>query len=122
MYCKECGEENKNNAKFCSNCGKPMKDYTAPTKQEDLLMPQDLIEAEDKRKHLKKRFIARQIVSIILIITACACMLVSNFVIKNHRTIQLALSCIAILLTIIYIALIVVNAKVAKKLKNEKAE
>ena len=28
MFCNQCGEENRNDRKFCSNCGAKLRDYT----------------------------------------------------------------------------------------------
>ena len=85
-------------------------------------MPQDVVDNTNKQKQAKKHYRVRQVVSIILIICACACVLISNLVIKNNRTLQLGLSCLAIILSVVYIGLIVANAKYLKKIKNEKSE
>lgn len=122
MFCKECGAENRNDGKFCSNCGAKLTDYTKTPTQEELLMPQDVVDNTNKQKQAKKHYRVRQVVSIILIICACACVLISNLVIKNNRTLQLGLSCLAIILSVVYIGLIVTNAKYLKKIKNEKSE
>lgn len=120
MFCNQCGEENRNDRKFCSNCGAALKDYTKQPTQEELLMPQDVIEANNKQKQGKKRFWIRHAISIVLILTACACVLISNYVFKGNRTVQIWLSSIAIVLSFVYITLVIINARYTKKQKNAK--
>ncbi len=52
MFCKECGAKNKNDAKFCAECGKTMVDYSKERK--DLLMPEDIKNKQDINKKLQK--------------------------------------------------------------------
>lgn len=40
MFCRECGEDNRNDRKFCTNCGAPLQDYTK--EKPELLMPEDI--------------------------------------------------------------------------------
>ncbi len=40
MFCNNCGSENRNDRKYCANCGSPLKDYTKP--RENLIMPEDI--------------------------------------------------------------------------------
>ena len=57
MFCNECGTENRNDRKFCTNCGAPLIDYTKP--RENLIMPEDVENKQEivaKRKSLTKRF------------------------------------------------------------------
>jgi uncharacterized membrane protein YvbJ len=66
MFCTECGEKNRNDRKFCTNCGKPLKDYTKP--RENLLMPEDIEKAkEDVKKQNKKKII----LNVIFILFLC---------------------------------------------------
>ena len=53
MFCTECGEKNRNDRKFCTNCGKPLKDYTKP--RENLLMPEDIEKAKENVKKQNKK-------------------------------------------------------------------
>lgn len=46
MFCNECGEENRNDRKFCLNCGARLRDYTKP--RENLLMPEDIVKQQEK--------------------------------------------------------------------------
>lgn len=122
MFCNQCGEENRNDRKFCANCGAPLKDYTKQPTQEELLMPQDVIDANNKQKQDKKRYWVRHAVSIVLILVACICVIVSNFVFKGNRTVQIWLSSIAVVLSFIYITLVIINAKYARKQRNAKKD
>ncbi len=122
MYCTNCGEENRNDRKFCANCGSPLKDYRKPVAKEDLVMPQDVIEENKKLNNAKKAFKIRYAVSLVLIIAACACVIISNFLIKNNRTVQIILCSAAIVLTIFYVVLVSINAKAAKKIKESEKE
>ena len=57
MFCNECGTENRNDRKFCTNCGAKLIDYTKP--RENLIMPEDIEKKQEivaKRKSLNKRF------------------------------------------------------------------
>ena len=57
MFCSECGTENRNDRKFCTNCGAALIDYTKP--RENLVMPEDIEKKQEivtKRKALNKRF------------------------------------------------------------------
>ncbi|MCQ2564847.1 MAG: zinc-ribbon domain-containing protein [Clostridia bacterium] len=53
MFCENCGQENRNDRKFCTNCGASLRDYTKP--KENLLMPDDLVNKNRKIKSLKAR-------------------------------------------------------------------
>lgn len=119
MFCSNCGEENRNDRKFCANCGSPLKDYTKPTAKEDLLMPQDVIEANQKQNKSKKALAVCRIVSFVLLILACVCVILSNFVFKNNTTVQIVLSAVAIGLTVVFAILTSINAKIAQKIKQE---
>jgi len=71
MFCTECGEENRNDRKFCTNCGKPLKDYTKP--KENLLMPEDINNAieEVKKANKKKNTIIAIAISVTILAILC---------------------------------------------------
>jgi len=46
MFCNECGHENRNDRKFCAECGAKLKDYTKPV--ENVVMPQDIALEKEK--------------------------------------------------------------------------
>lgn len=57
MFCTQCGTENRNDRKFCTNCGASLLDYTKP--REDLVMPDDVKKEQElvkKRNLLIRRF------------------------------------------------------------------
>lgn len=45
MFCNQCGAENRNDRKFCANCGAPLHDYTKP--KENLIMPEEVENAQN---------------------------------------------------------------------------
>lgn len=69
MFCNQCGTENRNDRKFCTNCGAALVDYTKP--RENLVMPEDVKKEQElvkKRNTLIKRFnIALAIIMILAI-------------------------------------------------------
>lgn len=69
MFCSECGSENRNDRKFCTNCGSPLKDYTKP--RENLIMYEDIKEEQNKvknRNFTNKTFaISMSIISLIAV-------------------------------------------------------
>lgn len=69
MFCNECGTENRNDRKFCTNCGAPLTDYTKP--RENLVMPEDVKKEQEqvikKNKTIKKFNIALAIIMILAI-------------------------------------------------------
>ena len=55
MFCDQCGSENRNDRKFCSNCGAPLTNYTKV--KENLIMPEEIEKKQDvvkNRQHIKK--------------------------------------------------------------------
>ena len=57
MFCNDCGTENRNDRKFCTNCGAPLIDYTKP--RENLIMAEDVERKQEiiaKRNSLTKKF------------------------------------------------------------------
>lgn len=57
MFCNECGTENRNDRKFCTNCGAALNDYTKP--RENLVMPEEIEKEQQnvaKRNSLTKKF------------------------------------------------------------------
>ena len=109
MFCIKCGEENKNNAKFCSNCGEALPDLTKP--KEDLVMPEDVKEVgfgqeNDKTlKHLNK------ILTIIAyVLFSCAGLFAFISLIVKHSTVFLVFSLISYIICIgLIISKIVIN-------------
>ncbi len=61
MFCDQCGTENRNDRKFCSNCGAKLRDYTKP--RENLIMPD---EVEKEQELVRKRNQVQRITFILL--------------------------------------------------------
>lgn len=78
MFCNQCGEENRNDRKFCSNCGAPLKDYTKP--RENLIMPEDVENYEKKTKKYDKSLKIFKILMLISFLCAIILLAVSFFV------------------------------------------
>ena len=73
MFCNECGTENRNDRKFCTNCGAELIDYTKP--RENLVMPEDVEKKQEvaERKSLTKKFnIALALIMLVTIALAVA--------------------------------------------------
>lgn len=81
MFCNKCGSENRNDRKFCANCGAPLRDYTKP--RENLIMPEEIAE---KQKVVKKRNLMRLVTNIImtLFLTVAAGLAIASFYVKNN--------------------------------------
>ena len=62
MFCNQCGEENRNDRKFCLNCGAPLKDYTKPV--ENTINPEEI---EEKQKIVEKKNKVNDILKILSI-------------------------------------------------------
>ena len=83
MFCTECGEKNRSDRKFCTNCGAPLKDYTKP--RENLLMPEDIEKAQAKAKtnNISKNFILPLIISAILTLASTIAIFFVKQPVKN---------------------------------------
>lgn len=118
MFCKNCGTENRNDSKFCLNCGEKLPDYTKP--RENLLMPEDVKNAQvtaQKKEKLNRTILWLNIVSIISLIIAVTFTILSFFKIKFVAIIIGLIFCaIYIILTIVNIAM--VKASLKKKANN----
>lgn len=80
MFCNECGTENRNDRKFCQNCGANLIDYTKP--RENLVMPEDVEKEQQiiaKRNSLTKKFnIALALIMLLAIGLTVATFLVTS--------------------------------------------
>ena len=81
MFCRDCGSENRNDSKFCTNCGKPMKDYTKPV--ENVIMPDDIKQKQEAVKNQNHTIKKLTIVMYILFIAGIA-LLVGGFFIDSN--------------------------------------
>ncbi len=107
MFCNECGTENRNDRKFCTNCGAKLNDYTKP--RENLVMPED-IEKEQTNIAKRNSLIKKFNIALAIILLAAIALTVITFVYAG--TLRLVLGAIAFALCIIF--LIVWRIKVVK--------
>lgn len=113
MFCNECGTENRNDRKFCSNCGASLIDYTKP--RENLVMPEDVKKEQElvkKRNILTKRFN----IALAIIMLVAIGLTISTFIVTGK--IKFVIGAIALLSCIIF--LIVWRVKVVKVKKYSK--
>ena len=109
MFCNQCGEENRNDRKFCSSCGAQLRDYTKP--RENLLMPDDIKKEQEyvkNKNHLIKVF---YISMAIILLIAAVLTITSFFVPGNWKLIT------AIISTCFYIAFLIVWGVKRSKIK-----
>ena len=113
MFCRECGSENRNDRKFCSNCGTPLKDYTKPV--ENTIMPEEIEKKQELVKTSNKAIFGLTIAMICLLVLACVLVTISFFV---NDAIKLTLCIIALVFAIAYIVCSIIKSKKQKKLNN----
>ena len=101
MFCDQCGEENRNDRKFCSNCGAPLRDYTKP--RENLLMPEDVKEHEEKVTKLNKNIKIFKILMFVSFLSAIILLAVSFFVDGNIQLGLIIASCLVFVLFFIFL-------------------
>lgn len=113
MYCKECGENNRNDRKFCTNCGAPLRDYTKP--RENLIMPEEISDKQAKVAKLNKANRIIGLIMALLLISAIGFTIATFFTEGNLQMIFIVtcLSCFAV-----YIILWIVNFTITKKRQN----
>jgi len=110
MYCTECGTENRNDRKFCTNCGKPLRDYTKP--RENLLMPEDISKAQENVKKKNTCIKRLNIATIISLILATICLVVAFF---TESTVRYTLTFVSVGFALVACILIIAKATVIKK-------
>ena len=110
MFCTECGTENRNDRKFCTNCGKPLRDYTKP--RENLLMPEDITNAQENVKKKNACLKRLNIATVISLIIAVGC-LVAAFLMPG--TIRYVLTYVSIGFVAVSALLIISKTRVIKK-------
>ncbi len=114
MFCSQCGQENRNDRKFCSNCGAPLKDYTKPA--QNLIMPEDIIK---QQTNIEKRNKVARGLNILLSIIFCFAVVftILLFVLPNRA--QGAMTILAIVFDVLFIVVCIVKACTLKKYKNK---
>lgn len=90
MYCNECGHENRNDRKFCAECGSKLKDYTKPV--ENVVMPEEI---EKEKEAVEKRNKTSKICNILIwIFCALSIMLLIPILFVNN-TFKIVFACLA---------------------------
>ena len=110
MFCNQCGEENRNDRKFCSNCGAKLRDYTQP--RENLIMPEDVENYEKKTKNYDKLLKIFKILMIIPFLSAIILLAVSFFV---DGKAQMALIIISIVMFVIFFVFLKLKSVISLK-------
>lgn len=107
MFCNECGTENRNDRKFCTNCGAALIDYTKP--RENLVMPEDI---ENEQKNIAKRnsLTKKFNIALAIILLLAIGLTITTFVFDG--TIRLVLGACALASCVVF--LIVWRIKVVK--------
>ncbi len=112
MFCNQCGTENRNDRKFCTNCGAKLHDYTKP--KENLIMPEEIQQAQNtvqKRNYIKK---LTSILLFIFFVFACSLTAVSFFV--DGLVFWLVIG-FALAFFVIMLIIVIVRHNMLKKLK-----
>lgn len=107
MYCNQCGEENRNDRKFCTNCGAQLRDYTKP--KQNLIMPDDLIATNKAKKALKVWALVFTVLAVLFAVATVALLVVAfveGFSLGSVYA-KCALICFGVLIAVILLRLIV---------------
>ncbi len=115
MFCGKCGHENRNDRKFCMNCGASLRDYTQP--RENLLMPDDVKEQHEQALKHNRSIIALNITMWVLFVISIVFVVVSFFIGKVPQLI-LAIGAVVVLITFLILA-VIRNRKVKNNSKKE---
>lgn len=102
MFCNQCGEENRNDRKFCANCGAPLRDYTKP--RENLITRE---EVEEKQQAVQSKNKVGKILNIVtwgVFAVALVFMITAFFVPHN---LELGFSIVAIVFCVATLVLMV---------------
>lgn len=102
MFCTQCGKENRNDRKFCEECGSPLRDYTKP--RENLIMPSDIKNEQLTEKKTKIVKIYTTICCIILVMAVIFTAL--SFCFKNELRKAFAIVSIVLFISFFIVALI----------------
>ena len=112
MFCKECGENNRNDRKFCTNCGAPLRDYTKP--RENLIMPEEIKTKQSQVANYNKNERILKIVSTVALLLSII-FLIASFV--TDKTIQLTFIISSLIMITIFIICLVIKMLIIKKRK-----
>ncbi len=110
MFCNECGEKNRNDRKFCTNCGAELRDYTKP--RENLIMPDEILDKQAKIAKLNKINRIITIIMIVLLLGGIGCVVATFFTKDIMQTVFLTVCLVCFGL---YIVLWIVNFLITKR-------
>ena len=113
MFCTQCGQENRNDRKFCEACGAELKDYTKPV--ENTIMPGEIEENQTNVKKLNKTIKGLNLSSAILFIVSIAAYIVTYF---TTDIVKFVLNITALVGIITYFILRTIRLFKVKKLNN----
>lgn len=110
MFCDQCGEENRNDRKFCTNCGAKLKDYTKP--RENLLMPEDVKIADGAIKRYKRTNLVLKIILALLVIIAIVFLILTFFF---DEPLKLYFSIVSLSCLVVYCLFAIIRKLYVKK-------
>lgn len=113
MFCKECGKENRNDSKFCVECGAPLHDYTKP--KQDLIMPEEIEKKQKAIKHKKNISKIFNYISLSLIVVAVTFSILTFFVPEKAK---LAFAILCLVLYSMILILEISKAIIIKHIKS----
>ena len=113
MFCTQCGHENRNDRKFCEECGSPLRDYTKP--RENLIMPDDLKNEQLEVKKTNTVKIYTTICSIILVMATIFAVL--SFFFKEE--LQKAFAIVSIVLFVVFFIVAAIKKRKVKNINKE---
>ena len=113
MFCNQCGTENRNDRKFCMECGAKLKDYTKPV--QNPIFPSDI--STKQENVLKKKKFNKTMIYITISLLALAGIFVAlSIFLTNLKTTFLICATICFVLVLIvacvdFIATAIMNHK-----------
>lgn len=114
MFCRECGTENRNDRKFCSNCGAPLKDYTKPV--ENTIHPDEIKEKQQIVAKKNKANDVFMILSVSFLIVAIILSVIS-FVVGENLVMPILI--IALICYFVALVLYIIKSAIYRHTKNK---
>lgn len=116
MFCSNCGKENRNDRKFCTECGAKLRDYTKP--RENLLMPEDIEDAKHTVKRNNSIKLVCGIIMFIIFAVAIGFTIASIFVNEDLKVaFSITSLCLLVAFFIVWIAKDLLTKQTKKKTK-----
>ena len=114
MYCTECGHKNRNDRKFCENCGATLHDYTK--EKTDLIYPEE-IASKQKNVETQHKLRFSFNVAIYAVLAFAILFTILSFLVSNSAKLPIIIIAIVLffVLLLIDIAKIVTLKKIDKK-------